>query len=136
MDIITSIMGHVLSLYAIHHFASETNDVLRLQKVITQKNYDNAAETGVIMLEEIDSFTTDKSFRCTIPDQTFDEINKYFSDRKYVVLELDVDKLKKNGFEVQMDVESIGGDTYPYLYHSSGRRQTITFECIKHVFEP
>ena len=126
-------MGSVLSLYVIHHLASESEK--QLQKVITLENYQQAVMSGLVMLESADIDDTRNCIHCAMSDQTPNVINKFFPGGNVVILNLNLNKLEKNGFELRMEANRLSGNLYPHLYHTSGKRKVIPFECIDTVIE-
>lgn len=138
-------MGAVMTVFAIHHFAAESNDVsddvssdetIEPEKIITLDNYHRAVKTGFISFETVDLKDPRKCIHCTLSKDTQEKIEKFFPDQAVVILQLNLSKLDTNGFSLVFEANYPGGTKYPHLYHISGELFNIPINCVDVAMEP
>ena len=104
---------------------------LGLQKIICVNSYDQMMKTQMIPLQPADQTST--FIHCTFDHQTLNVAHKFYPNQTVYMVNLNLDILKKAGFELRVEANPGGQNKYPHLYHQSGRAEMITQSAVESV---
>ena len=104
---------------------------LVLQKIMCAHSYDQMMKTQMIPLQPADQTST--FIHCTFDHQTFGVARKFYPNQTVYTANLNLDILKKAGFELRIEANPGGQNKYPHLYHQSGRAKMIPQSAVESV---
>lgn len=118
-------MGSVFSV-AIIFIATSCLTERKIYKIALKTNWEEAKRTGSIPFEDADS-KSNGMIHLVFWDQIKDKVEKYYSGKEVVILEMDENILNEYDFELKVETNHSGGNLYPHLYHK--RQSTLMPEC-------
>ena len=123
-------MGEVFSV-AIIFIATNCLVERQIYKIVLKTNWKEAEKTGSIPFEEVD-LKNRGVIHLVFWNQIKDKVEKYYSGKEVVILEMDEDILNDYDFELKVESDHPDGDLYPYLYHK--RQPTLMpSDAVRHL---